>query len=598
MLRRLLVPALVAGLGLAALAVRPTAADDKLARGEIAKLVEQLGSGNFDEREKASAALDKIGEPALDALRQAAKSDDAEVRRRAEELVKKIEKRAESAAVLVPKKVHLVYKDTPLPDAVKDFATKSGYTITLLDPENKLAGRKVTLDTGAVTFWQAFDQFCEKAGLVEVPAAPGVMPVMPPVRNVLPGRIQIQPLRIQPIRIQRVPPPAPPKPDDKPLDKKPADKPAEKPADKDEKAAEDEKPQPVPRPAAARRAQAAPAQPPAKGRPQVVEAALTDAVSAGQIVLADGKFEKRPTDSATAVRVRATANPAQFFGAADGRLLLGLEATPEPRIVWQALVGVKVEKAVDDQGQELAQDADPNAVRPSYGPQFPVYLKKGEKPTKSLKEVKGTVTAQVLTPPKPTITCDNILKAAGQTFKGADGGFIKVLEVKAGEKGGPVTVRFELEAPPNVIPPGQFGGVNGAFPAAPIKLLPLPAPPVPVPVDKQPAAAAALQLNFVAQAAPPQGQVQPAQLQVQFARVQIGDFGGAPGITLEDAKGNAFRLTGSNVRSRFDGQKATTLYTLTFEPAKDQGEPAKLVFSGSRSVTIDIPFTLKDVPLP
>ena len=56
---------------------------------EIDRLIKQLGSDAFNEREKASKALEDIGEPALEALRKAAnKRDDAEVRCRAEKLVK------------------------------------------------------------------------------------------------------------------------------------------------------------------------------------------------------------------------------------------------------------------------------------------------------------------------------------------------------------------------------------------------------------------------------------------------------------------------------------------------------------------------------
>ena len=47
-------------------------------------------------------------------------------------------------------------------EAVEDFARKSGYAITLHDPDNKLKDRTVTLDTGDATFWQAFDQFCAR----------------------------------------------------------------------------------------------------------------------------------------------------------------------------------------------------------------------------------------------------------------------------------------------------------------------------------------------------------------------------------------------------------------------------------------------------
>jgi hypothetical protein len=36
----------------------------------------------------------------------------------------------------------------------------------------------------------------------------------------------------------------------------------------------------------------------------------------------------------------------------------------------------------------------------------------------------------------------------------------------------------------------------------------------------------------------------------------------------------------------------------TFKPAADQGEPVKLVLKGQRTVCIEVPFTLYDVPLP
>ena len=52
---------------------------------EVAKLVRQLGDDDFAKREAASKHLTEIGEPALEALQAARKSNDAEVRRRAEE---------------------------------------------------------------------------------------------------------------------------------------------------------------------------------------------------------------------------------------------------------------------------------------------------------------------------------------------------------------------------------------------------------------------------------------------------------------------------------------------------------------------------------
>src|SRR5262245_20378323 len=158
--------ALVFGLGLVCLWVGPVAADADA--DKIDKLIDQLGSGSFQEREAATKALDAIGVPALEKLRKATQSDDIEVKRRATDLVQRIAKRAEVSRLLTPKRVHLVYKDRQLKEAVEDFKKKSGYDIALNDPENKLADRRVTLDTGDVSFWEAFDQFCDKAGLMQI----------------------------------------------------------------------------------------------------------------------------------------------------------------------------------------------------------------------------------------------------------------------------------------------------------------------------------------------------------------------------------------------------------------------------------------------
>jgi hypothetical protein len=55
----------------------------------VARLVEQLGDDDFDKREAASKELERVGEPAVDALRKAASAADLEVRRRARALLVK-----------------------------------------------------------------------------------------------------------------------------------------------------------------------------------------------------------------------------------------------------------------------------------------------------------------------------------------------------------------------------------------------------------------------------------------------------------------------------------------------------------------------------
>jgi hypothetical protein len=52
----------------------------------------------------------------------------------------------------------------------------------------------------------------------------------------------------------------------------------------------------------------------------------------------------------------------------------------------------------------------------------------------------------------------------------------------------------------------------------------------------------------------------------------------------------------TQTRGRFAGGQMSYEYTMTYRLAKGQ-QPAKLIFSGHRTVSLDIPFTLKDVPL-
>lgn len=54
---------------------------------EVLRLIRQLGSDDFDERESATARLKEIGASALPALQQARSSNDAEVRQRATALI-------------------------------------------------------------------------------------------------------------------------------------------------------------------------------------------------------------------------------------------------------------------------------------------------------------------------------------------------------------------------------------------------------------------------------------------------------------------------------------------------------------------------------
>lgn len=106
---------------------------------------------------------------------------------------------------LAAKRVKLSFKDTPVIDAVDELVRQSGYNIQIQGNVDNLIKRTVTLETGETTFWQAFDQLCAKAGLEEVAGlAPSGLPANQPIPPVAGRRPPIQPL-IRPLPAMPLP---------------------------------------------------------------------------------------------------------------------------------------------------------------------------------------------------------------------------------------------------------------------------------------------------------------------------------------------------------------------------------------------------------
>jgi hypothetical protein len=139
---------------------------------DIERLIRQLGSDQFAEREAATQALDKVGAPALPALRSAIAGGDAEVRRRAERLMQNIEQRLETEELLQPTKIRLDYKDVPLSEVVADLSKRAGLPCELTTDGNRLGERRVTISTPELPLWEAFEQLCEKAQVTAQLPAP------------------------------------------------------------------------------------------------------------------------------------------------------------------------------------------------------------------------------------------------------------------------------------------------------------------------------------------------------------------------------------------------------------------------------------------
>ncbi|HEY1861374.1 MAG TPA: hypothetical protein VGG61_13525, partial [Gemmataceae bacterium] len=500
-----MIPRFVAALAVVALGLSLTCADEakpapaKPDPAALAKLVAQLGGERFEDREAACEALDAFGPLALDALRKALISSDPEIHRRVLDLVERIEKRVESAELTQPKLVRLVYNDMPIAQAVQDIARKTGFMIQLDGDQTKVANRKITLDTGDVSFWQAVDQFCEKAGLVER------------------GSMAI------------------------------ADN-ASPPAGSGEYASRVE-----------------------------YLGGVRGARSEMPLALLDGKPQAMPTYYGGAVRVRILPRAGQTGGAPknpDGKTLLTVEISPEPKLGLRSILSVRIDRVLDERGNELKAplpyicDSDEiidldgrlGVVNTNYvdgmgqrndlSMRVPLRFPLPEG-VKKLNEIHGSVAAEVLTAPAPLITMDNVLDAAGKTAEGKNGGSLKVLEVKRDDKG-QVTLKITVDKPP--MPQARGGGFGGRV-----------------------------------------RMVRRGGMMVEEQPNAVGAAGRI--LSLVDEKGQAFKLTAAD--QKLDEQNlAIVEYQLTFQPTDGPAMPTKLVYLGRRKTTIDVPFVLKDVPVP
>jgi RNA polymerase sigma factor (sigma-70 family) len=125
-----------------------------VAEAEIERLIKQLGSEKFTEREAATTALEKIGEPAYDALRRAADAgDDVEIRRRAERIMGVIEQRWQVRRFEGP--IESVYSVAFSPDGRQALSASKTNAVRLWDVET---GKELRRFEGH-TNWASFVQF-------------------------------------------------------------------------------------------------------------------------------------------------------------------------------------------------------------------------------------------------------------------------------------------------------------------------------------------------------------------------------------------------------------------------------------------------------
>jgi hypothetical protein len=136
-----------------------------------AALVRQLGAPRFSDRQAAAVELERIGGPALPALRAARQSRDMEIKTRAQGLLLKVE----TTLLTEPTSVRLEFDGATLSDVALSLSRQTGFKITLY-PQNqpRWKNQRVTLhQSQSLSFWKAIDEICDTASLQYNPSMQG-----------------------------------------------------------------------------------------------------------------------------------------------------------------------------------------------------------------------------------------------------------------------------------------------------------------------------------------------------------------------------------------------------------------------------------------
>jgi hypothetical protein len=124
--------------------------------------IRRLGSRNYADREKAARALEQLGKPALAGLREAMNHADLETKRRAILVMERIEDRLIQEELAVATPVHLRFQNLSMDESFREIEKQLGLRCAGVNSKDP-----ISLDTGAVPYWQAWRLFCAAAKLEE-----------------------------------------------------------------------------------------------------------------------------------------------------------------------------------------------------------------------------------------------------------------------------------------------------------------------------------------------------------------------------------------------------------------------------------------------
>ncbi len=126
----------------------------------VARLIRQLGAGDFSTRQQADEQLARLGPSSRAPLEAAASDEDVEVRLRAKRLLDRLNLEDLWTAAPVQVQAH----GEPASKILASLAAQSGNHIHVGDPYGNFAEARLDLNYSAVKYWQAVDDICAKTG--------------------------------------------------------------------------------------------------------------------------------------------------------------------------------------------------------------------------------------------------------------------------------------------------------------------------------------------------------------------------------------------------------------------------------------------------
>ena len=299
------------------------------------------------------------------------------------------------------------------------------------------------------------------------------------------------------------------------------------------------------------------------------------------VLVRDGTPVALPGDWSSGVRVVAL--PPAFRGnrvvRGTGQVVLNLDVTPLPGLKWGEATTVRVHRAEDETGRPVTAShrvEEPAAPHGTYsevalwggGPGqvvflnegmsyvgqpttrpnpriVPVALKTDDRAVRSLRVFEGVVVGEVTVPNQPLIALSDLPKAVGRSADGPQGARVTLLDYQS-EPGGRAVLRLRVENP---------------NPWTTMRL----------------------------------GRRQALMLQNDL---MFAVSGPAVQHRFTDATGNVLRPQTRNSSTTDDGVRQTLEAELVFPARPEIGPPAHLTVTGNKQVAVEIPFKMRNVPLP